>query len=48
MAEEKRVLVRLQQGLKSRHFTGGPLAAADFEGPILDFYRYMAGQLDGR
>ena len=40
----------LQQGLKSRHFNGGPLATADHEGPILDFYRYMARQLepDGR
>ena len=41
MAEDKAILVELARGLKSRHHRVGPLAPADFEGPICDFYRYM-------
>jgi len=41
MAEDKAILVELARGLKSRHHRAGPLAPADFEGPICDFYRYM-------
>jgi hypothetical protein len=32
----------LNQGLKSRHHEPGPLAPRDFEGPIWDFYRFIA------
>jgi phenylpropionate dioxygenase-like ring-hydroxylating dioxygenase large terminal subunit len=46
MAEDKAILVGLAQGLKSRHYRPGPLASKDFEGPILDFYRYMGRKLD--
>jgi phenylpropionate dioxygenase-like ring-hydroxylating dioxygenase large terminal subunit len=45
MAEDKAVLLDLARGLRSRHHRPGPLAPADFEGPILDFYRYMASRL---
>jgi Ring hydroxylating alpha subunit (catalytic domain) len=41
MAEDKTVLVKLTKGLNSRHHKAGPLAPADFEGPIWDFYKYM-------
>lgn len=41
MAEDKAVLVSLAAGLKSRHYEPGPLAPADCEGPIWDFYGYM-------
>ena len=41
MAEDKAILVELARGLRSRHHRAGPLAPADFEGPISDFYRYM-------
>ena len=45
MAEDKTILVDLARGLKSRHYRNGPLAPANFEGPILDFYRYMNRRL---
>ena len=41
MREDKAALVDLARGLKSRHYHTGPLAPADLEGPIWDFYRYM-------
>ena len=41
MAEDKIVLVDLARGLRSRHHQTGPLAPADYEGPIWDFYKYM-------
>jgi choline monooxygenase len=41
MAEDKTVLVELGRGRRSRHYSRGPLAPAPFEGPILDFYRYV-------
>jgi phenylpropionate dioxygenase-like ring-hydroxylating dioxygenase large terminal subunit len=45
MAEDKAVLVDMARGLQSRHHAPGPLAPADFEGPLLDFYRYMGRRL---
>jgi phenylpropionate dioxygenase-like ring-hydroxylating dioxygenase large terminal subunit len=41
MAEDKTALVDLFRGMRSRHYRSGPLAPADYEGPIWDFYRYM-------
>jgi len=50
MAEDKTVLVDLMRGMASSRHESGPLAPANFEGPVLDFYRYfsrrMAGVLD--
>jgi hypothetical protein len=37
----------VQQGLKSRHYHGGPLAPADFEGTVWDFHQYIALRLLG-
>ncbi len=45
MAEDKAVLVSLMQGLRSSHYRPGPLATADYEGPTLDFYRYLDARL---
>ena len=42
MAEDKAILVGLNEGLKSRHYQSGSLAPRDFEGPIWDFYRFIA------
>ncbi len=42
MAEDKAILIGLNEGLKSRHHEPGPLAPRDFEGPIWDFYRFIA------
>jgi phenylpropionate dioxygenase-like ring-hydroxylating dioxygenase large terminal subunit len=44
-AEDKEKLEALQQALKTRHYSGGPLAPDDFEGTIWDFTRYMARQI---
>jgi hypothetical protein len=33
------------KGLNSRHYQKGPLAPADFEGPVLDFYRYYSKRM---
>lgn len=44
MAEDKAVLIRLQQGLASRYHQPGPLAPRDMEGTIWDFYQYLARQ----
>ena len=41
MGEDKKVLTDLMRGLASPHYERGPLAPADFEGPVLDFYRYL-------
>ena len=46
-AEDKVRLIEMQKGLHSRYATGGPLAPADFEGTIWDFYHWMAGRLLG-
>ncbi len=45
MNEDKAVLLGLMQGLQSPSFAPGPLAPADFEGPTLDFYRYLNQRL---
>ena len=45
MAEDKTVLNKLQRGVRSRHYRPGPLAGPDHEGPVLDFFRYLARQL---
>jgi hypothetical protein len=45
MAEDKAVLVRLAQGLRSSFHQPGPLAAADGEGTVVDFYRYLQRRL---
>jgi phenylpropionate dioxygenase-like ring-hydroxylating dioxygenase large terminal subunit len=45
MAEDKTVLVGLMQGMASQHYAQGPLAPADFEGPVLDFYRYYSRRM---
>ena len=42
MQEDKSVLVRVQQGMHSEHYQPGPLASADLEGTIWDFYQYLA------
>ena len=47
MAEDKTVLVDLMRGMASSHHARGPLAPADFEGPVLDFYRYFSRRLSG-
>jgi phenylpropionate dioxygenase-like ring-hydroxylating dioxygenase large terminal subunit len=43
--EDRRNLERLQRGYISRHTANGPLAPANYEGTIFDFYRYLAGRL---
>ena len=45
MAEDKAVLLRLMRGLRSRHYQPGPLAPADFEGSVCDFYTYLHKKL---
>lgn len=44
-AEDREQLEGVQKGMKTRHFKSGPLAPADFEGTIWDFYQYMASKL---
>lgn len=44
-AEDREQLEGVQKGMKTRHFQSGPLAPADFEGTIWDFYQYMAKKL---
>ncbi|MEM7059242.1 MAG: aromatic ring-hydroxylating dioxygenase subunit alpha [Pseudomonadota bacterium] len=46
-AEDKVRLEDMQMGLHSRFATGGPLAPADYEGTIWDFYRWIAPRLLG-
>lgn len=46
-AEDKVRLQDMQIGLHSRFATGGPLAPADYEGTIWDFYNWMANRLLG-
>jgi phenylpropionate dioxygenase-like ring-hydroxylating dioxygenase large terminal subunit len=47
MAEDKAVLVDLMRGMGSSRHERGPLAPADFEGPVLDFYRYFSRKMAG-
>ena len=42
MAEDKVQLLNLQRGLASRYHTTAPLASADYEGTVWDFYQYLA------
>ena len=42
MAEDKIQLANWRRGLHSRSVTTAPLAPANFEGNVLDFYQYMA------
>ena len=45
MAEDKTVLTRIMDGMASAHHEAGPLAPAQFEGPVLDFYRYYSRRM---
>jgi phenylpropionate dioxygenase-like ring-hydroxylating dioxygenase large terminal subunit len=45
MGEDKDVLALQMKGLASPHYDRGPLAPADFEGSVLDFYRYYARRM---
>ena len=45
MSEDKDVLIGLMAGMASAHHSAGPLAPADFEGPVLDFYRYYSRRM---
>lgn len=47
MAEDKAVLLRLQRGLRSRHYEPGPLAQPDLEGTCRDLHRYLAKHMAG-
>lgn len=47
MNEDKDVLTDIMRGLRSRHYEKGPLAPEDFEGPVLDFYRYYSRRMQG-
>ncbi len=47
MAEDKAVLLRLQQGVGSRAYEPGPLAPADLEGTCHDLHQYLARRLGG-
>jgi len=46
-SEDREKLETLQKALKTRHFSHGPLAPADYEGTIWDFLLYMADKLGG-
>jgi len=45
MAEDKQQLESLQRGLKSKNVQTAPLAPADYEGNVWDFYQYLARKL---
>ena len=45
MAEDKDMLVDLRRGLHAASYATGPLAPADYEGPIWDFIQYLARRL---
>ena len=47
-SEDKPQIEDMQRGLHSRYATGGPLAPADYEGCIWDFYHWMAARLLGK
>ena len=48
MAEDKEVLVRVQQGLASRFHQPGPLANPALEGTIWDFYQFLSRRLTAK
>ncbi|MBX9456508.1 MAG: aromatic ring-hydroxylating dioxygenase subunit alpha [Rhizobium sp.] len=45
MSEDKSVLVGLMRGLAANAYARGPLAPADFEGNVFDFYRYFGRRM---
>ena len=45
MTEDKIVLDRINRGLRSAHYTPGPLASEDYEGSVVDLARYIARSL---
>ncbi len=45
MTEDKIQLGRLQRGLQSRYLDTGPLAPANYEGNVSDFYHYLARKI---
>jgi len=45
MAEDKDMLVDLKRGLYASRYASGPLAPADYEGPIWDFIQYLGRRL---
>ncbi|NJO35820.1 MAG: aromatic ring-hydroxylating dioxygenase subunit alpha [Rhodospirillales bacterium] len=45
MAEDKVALASVMCGMASSRHQAGPLAPADFEGPVLDFYRYCGRRI---
>jgi phenylpropionate dioxygenase-like ring-hydroxylating dioxygenase large terminal subunit len=45
MSEDKTVLTTLMKGINAKSYVPGPLAPADFEGNVLDFYRYVSRRL---
>jgi hypothetical protein len=45
MAEDKRALAGVMRGMASSRHQAGPLAPADFEGSVLDFYRFCGRRL---
>jgi len=47
MAEDKTVLVGLMRGFAAKSYARGPLAPEDFEGNVLDFYRYFSRRMKG-
>lgn len=46
-AEDRVVLEGITRSLASSSFAPGPLAPASFEGPIVDFHRYLGSRLVG-
>ena len=46
-AEDRVVLEGITRSLASASFAPGPLAPASFEGPIVDFHRYLGSRLVG-
>ena len=45
MAEDKDVLIKVQQGMFSQFHQPGPLADENLEGTIFDFIQYLGGKL---
>jgi NDP-sugar pyrophosphorylase family protein len=44
-AEDRDVLVKMSKGLKSQSRQVGALSSSNFEGPLLDFYKYLDRKL---
>ena len=45
MTEDMHQLASLQKGLKAKSAQTAPLAPADYEGNVWDFYQYLAARL---